>query len=144
MISRSLLRLLQTLALVAGVGGVVGEARGQALPARPTEPARDRGTPQWLFFTTAGASVLTLTAGTTLVVDAATRDADEKVKSVDGRNPATRDAIRSQATTGSVLLGAGGLLGVTAAVLALTTRWSDAKRVTLATNGLGLFLGGEL
>ncbi len=87
--------------------------------------------------------MLTLSAGTTLVFDAAARDADERVKSVDGRSADTRDQIRAQATTGSVLLGAGALFAVATGVLAFTARWSDQRRIVIGPRGLGLGLAGE-
>jgi hypothetical protein len=116
-------------------------------PSNATAPRSEEpqgGTPPWLFFAAGGASVLTLTAGATLAIDAGARDAEEKAKTIDGRDPHTRDSIRSQATMGSVLLGAGALLAVGTGVLAFTTRWPRDKKLAFGIGGLGFFVQGAL
>lgn len=134
---------LLALAVLASVLAIAPGARAESTSGGASTAPPPSGTPTWLFFATGGAAVLTLSAGSTLMLDAAGRQADEEVKSPSGRDPETRDAIRSQAVVGSAFLGAGAALAVATTVLAFTTKWSDDRAVTVGTTGSGLFLRGE-
>jgi hypothetical protein len=88
------------------------------------------GTPKWLFFVVAGASLVTLGAGTYVAIDA--KDKSDEAQKVDPllREPAVRDDVKSQAMLGNILLAGGGVLGIGAVILAFTTKWKSESGAT--------------
>jgi hypothetical protein len=96
------------------------------------------GTPRWIFYGVAGASVVAVGAGTYLAIDAKSKSDDEQAKDPLERDSAVRDDIKSQSTTANILFVAGGMLAVGAGVLAFTTDWgtSGAEKGSVALTPL--------
>lgn len=83
------------------------------------------GTPKWLFFSVAGASVVALGASAYFAIDATSRSSTEKDKDPLNRDPNEKDKIKSESTTANILFVGGAALAVGAGVLAFTTEWSS-------------------
>ncbi|MBI3205660.1 MAG: hypothetical protein HYZ29_29240 [Myxococcales bacterium] len=86
-----------------------------------------KGTPKWMFYAVAGASVVALGAGSYFAVQAKSLSDDEQAKNKFLRDPAERDRVDSLSGTANLLFIAGGALAVGAGVLAFTTQWGGAK-----------------
>lgn len=95
------------------------------------------GTPKWVFFTVGSCALASAAVGTGLGVRAQLASNEEQQKPIAERDPKVRDAIRNDATISTIAFSIAGALGVTAAILAFTTRWrapgstESAKQVTL-------------
>ena len=87
--------------------------------------AASRGTPRWVFFTVAGASIAALGVASVIALNANAQQTSEERKDPFSRSTATRESIRSESTTANVLFVGGGVLAVGAAVLAYTTQWKS-------------------
>ena len=99
-----------------------------------------RGTPSWLFFTVAGASLGMLGVASAVALHANTQQNEQLAQDVYARDPSARDSIRSQATLANVLFVGGGVLGAGAVVLGFTTRWKKEPSVSawIAPASLGV------
>lgn len=86
-------------------------------------PTVKRGTPPWLFFASAAAAGGATAVASVVALDASGRDAAETDKPALLRDPAERDAIRSEATLANGLFVTGAVLGAAAVVLFFTTNW---------------------
>lgn len=94
-----------------------------SLKPNPHEGGGTHGTPKWLFFTVAGASVVTAGVGAYIGLHAKSQQNDQLALGPYARDPAVRSSIRQQAVLTDVMFGASGVLAVGAVVLAFTTRW---------------------
>jgi hypothetical protein len=93
-------------------------------------------TPKWMFFAASGGALAALGAATGIAVHAQSLEHQQLALDPYGRDPGVRDAVRSQATTANILFVTGGVLGIGAAVLGLTTRWRDPRLDETATTTL--------
>jgi len=84
------------------------------------------GTPKWLFFTVAGAAVVSLGAGAGIAAHATNQQSQQTALDNFARDPSVQSSIKTQATINDVLFIGGGVLGAGAVVLAFTTRWKTA------------------
>ena len=91
-----------------------------------------KGTPPWMFYAVAGASVVALGGGTYFAVQAKSLSDDEQAKDPLLRDPAERDRVDSLSGTANLLFIAGGALAVGAGVLAFTTNWGGSKEKAAA------------
>jgi len=91
-----------------------------------------KGTPPWMFYAVAGASVVALGGGTYFAVQAKSLSDDEQAKDPLLRDPAERDRVDSLSGTANLLFIAGGALAVGAGVLAFTTHWGGSKEKAAA------------
>lgn len=91
-----------------------------------------KGTPPWMFYAVAGASVAVLAGGTYYAVQAKSLSDDEQAKNPLLRDPAERDRVDSLSSTANLLFIAGGALAVGAGVLAFTTEWGGTKEKSAA------------
>lgn len=82
-----------------------------------------RRTPQWLFFTIAGASLAALGVGIGLGVSAQAAQDDQLAQNPLLRDPAVRQDIQNHALVANVMFGTAATLGIATAVLAFTTGW---------------------
>ncbi len=106
-------------------------------------PAASRGTPKWLFFTTAGAALVAGGVGAVLLADAHAKDSEEAAKIPSARDADRRDGIRAEAQASSVLFVSAGALAVTATVLGITTRWRTERPHAVGI-APGPFAGAQL
>jgi hypothetical protein len=97
-----------------------------------------KGTPAWMFYAVAGASVVALGAGTYYATQAKSVSDDEQAKNPLLRDPAERDRVDSLSGRANALFIAGGALAVGAGVLAFTTHWGDSKEKAAS---VGPFVG---
>ena len=95
--------------------------------------ARGGGTPKWIFYGVAGASVVALGAGTYIALGAKSKSDEEQAKDPLERDAKVQGDIKSQATTANILFVAGGMLAVGAGVLAFTTDWKSPRAERAAT-----------
>jgi tetratricopeptide (TPR) repeat protein len=108
------------------------------------EPAQGASKlPPWLFYATAGASVVALGAGTYFAFSAQSLSDDEQAKDPLLRDRAAREEVGTRATTANVLFGAGVLLSAGAGVLYFMTDWGQ-KEVFAGVSPNGVVVGGRL
>lgn len=85
------------------------------------------GTPKWVFFSIGAAALATAAVGIGFGVKAQSASNDELAKPIIERTDQARDAIRTDATASTIAFSIAGAFGVTATVLAFTTRWRNPK-----------------
>ena len=85
------------------------------------------GTPKWVFFSIGAATLVTAAVGVGFGVKAQSASNDEQAKPIIERTDQARNAIRSDASAATIACSIAGAFGVTAAVLAFTTRWRNPK-----------------
>lgn len=85
------------------------------------------GTPKWVFFSIGAAALATAAVGIGFGAKAQSASSDELAKPIIERTEQARDAIRTDATASTIAFSVAGAFGVTAAVLAFTTRWRNPK-----------------
>ncbi len=93
----------------------------------PVQVSAGGGSPKWLFFAVAGASVVTIAGGTVVYMSANSIVSDEKAKDPLLRDPGRKDDADSKLATSRILYGVGGALAAGAVVLAFTTSWKSTK-----------------
>jgi len=101
------------------------------VPEAPRESvaiSESRGTPPWLFFSTAGASVATLTVGTVMYLSANAIVKDQKNLDPLLREPGEKDDADAKLRVSRVLYVTGGVLAAGTAVLLFTTSWKSPGR----------------
>lgn len=94
-----------------------------SLEPSPRGGGGTHGTPKWLFFAVAGASVVTAGVGAYVGLHAKSQQNDQLALSPYARDPGVRSSIHQQAVLTDVLFGTSGALALGAVVLAFTTEW---------------------
>lgn len=117
---------------------------------RAAEPVNvSGGTPKWLFFTMAGASLIALGGGAYFAITAKSASDEEQQLDPLLRSESQRDTIQTQTTLANALLVGGAVLAVASGVLAFTTQWKSpasprAARIApfAARDGVGIAAAG--
>jgi hypothetical protein len=81
------------------------------------------GTPKWLFFTVAGAAVVSLGAGAGIAAHAESQQSQQTSLDPFVRDSSVQSSIKTQGTINDVLFIGGGVLAAGAVALVFTTRW---------------------
>ena len=85
------------------------------------------GAPKWVFFTVGAAALAATVIGTGYGVKAQLASNDEQAKPIVDRDLNVRDGIRADSVGSTVAFSVAGALGLTTAILGLTTRWRTAS-----------------
>lgn len=109
-----------------------------------------RGTPPWLFYSAAGATVVALGVGTIFAVGAKSTADEEQAKDPLLRDPAARDSVHDKSVVANALFATGAILAAGTGVLFFTTNWGPAerhekasrRRVWAGVGAKGIAIGG--
>lgn len=106
-----------------------------ALAPNPQTQGGPTHTPKWLFFTVAGAAVVSLGVGAGVALNAESQQRQQLALDPFARSPSAQSSIQTQAMITDILFIGGGVLGAGAVVLAFTTQWktsTEAQAFSLA------------